>query len=113
MSTNLPTLKDLPCVEVWKCFVCHRSEWFIQPKEKHFSGGKLCRGIWQRELWVSSGKVMELILAHAAAYDAAKSIGTATVHADELQYVRSVAARDVVLKIAGLTEIKELEEDNG
>jgi len=38
-------------VKSWRCQKCGREEWFSKPKDRHFSRGFKCEGIWEEFNW--------------------------------------------------------------
>jgi hypothetical protein len=38
-------------IKSWRCEKCQREEYFMKPKDKHFSDGKGCDGKWIEYNW--------------------------------------------------------------
>lgn len=47
-------------IKSWRCNICNQEEFFLQPKKRHFSQGKLCKGEWECYGWTRKLKPLKL-----------------------------------------------------
>ena len=38
-------------IKSWRCQICEREEFHVQPKKRHFRFGKICYGRWECYSW--------------------------------------------------------------